>query len=109
MNLSYCSSTGEYLTWPNPSRNPDPNSRQAIPAKIKKKIFERDHYRCRYCGSFQDLIIEHVIPFVRTKDNSEENLVTACHKCNSKKQDRTPEEAGLILMPPPVLVSQSEQ
>jgi 5-methylcytosine-specific restriction endonuclease McrA len=43
------------------------------------------------------LVLDHVVPHVRTKDDSEENLVTACRVCNSKKQDRTPEEAGMVL------------
>lgn len=88
-----------YLTWTKPIRV-DPHKRKSI-SKIRKKIFERDAYRCRYCGSYLNLVIDHVIPHIRTQDDSEENLATACRKCNGKKKDRTPEEAGMILLPVP--------
>ena len=98
---------GRFLTWTNPRRR-NPNARKPIPGKLRKKIFERDAYRCRYCGSHLDLVLDHVIPHVRTKDDREENLVTACQVCNSKKQDRTPEEAGMTLLFISICVVQAE-
>lgn len=71
--------------------------KQAIPAKLKKAVFERDSYRCRYCGSHKNLTADHVFPESRGGEMSLENLVTACSSCNSKKGPRTPEEAGMIL------------
>lgn len=100
MNRYWHRRSGEYLTWTNPVRV-DPYKRKGIPAKIRQQIFERDAYRCRYCGEHTNLVIEHVVPHIRTQDDSEENLVTACRKCNAKKKDRTPEEAGMVLLPIP--------
>lgn len=90
-----------FLTWTEPVRV-DPYKRKSL-SKIRKKIFERDAYRCRYCGGYLNLVIDHVIPHIRTQDDNEENLVTACGKCNGKKKDRTPEEAGMILLPVPAV------
>ena len=45
--------------------------------------------------------LDHVQPYAKSGTEEEENLVTACTLCNSKKRDRTPEEAGMILLPPP--------
>nr|WP_243895924.1 HNH endonuclease [Paenibacillus sp. F411] len=66
-----------------------------IPTKIKKSVFERDGYRCRYCDSYKDLTADHIFPESRGGEASLENLVTACSECNSRKGARTPEEAGM--------------
>jgi 5-methylcytosine-specific restriction endonuclease McrA len=54
------------------------------------KVFERDHYTCRYCGldgraSFENwlvLTVDFVHPRVKGGKKSDENLVTACQPCN---------------------------
>jgi 5-methylcytosine-specific restriction endonuclease McrA len=51
-------------------------------------IFERDEYRCVYCGAqfpAEELTLDHVQPRVRGGDRSEGNLVTACGACNTRK------------------------
>lgn len=54
----------------------------------RKRIFERDEYRCVYCGERfepEELTLDHVQPRVRGGDRSEGNLVTACSACNTLK------------------------
>ena len=54
-------------------------------------IFERDGYRCVYCGEqfpADELTLDHVQPRVRGGDRSEGNLVTACKACNTLKGHR---------------------
>lgn len=58
-------------------------------------IFRRDGHKCVYCGTNKNLTIDHVLPKSRGGDNSWKNLVTCCGICNLKKDDRTPEEAGM--------------
>ena len=68
------------------------------PKKIsvsKNRIMKRDKFRCVYCGSQRHLTIDHVLPKSRGGRTSWDNVVTACHKCNNKKDNKTPEEAGL--------------
>jgi 5-methylcytosine-specific restriction endonuclease McrA len=51
-------------------------------------IFERDHFRCCYCGNefpADELTLDHVQARVRGGDRSEGNLVTACKACNTLK------------------------
>ena len=57
----------------------------------RNQIFERDGYRCVYCGEQFDgaeLTLDHVQPRVRGGDHSEGNLVTACKGCNTLKGHR---------------------
>ena len=63
----------------------------------RKNILRRDEHKCQYCGSTQNLTIDHVIPKSKGGEDSWENLVTACIKCNNRKGNRTPEEAGMVL------------
>ncbi len=65
----------------------------------RKNILKRDGYKCAYCGrSDLPLTIDHVIPRSKGGKETWENLVTACYRCNNKKGDRTPNEAGMPLL-----------
>lgn len=72
-----------------------------------EQIVARDRGQCRYCGvrvNWQDRrgksggTYDHVDP---AGDNTLENVVVACRKCNGRKRDRTPEEAKMPLLPVP--------
>jgi 5-methylcytosine-specific restriction endonuclease McrA len=74
----------------------------------KRNVFARDGYRCQYCGSSENLTLDHVVPRSRRHEvrleygiNSWQNCVTACLACNLKKGDRLPEEVGMKLRRPP--------
>ncbi len=63
-------------------------------------IFERDKNMCQYCGRTfdrKDLNLDHVVPRHRGGPTSWENIVCSCVKCNTRKGNRTPNEAGMIL------------
>lgn len=75
------------------------SSRASIPPALRRAIFERDGYRCRYCGGYHGgLVLEHVMPWSRGGTDTADNLVTACVPCNQKKSNRTPDEAGMPLL-----------
>ncbi|MEZ4901376.1 MAG: HNH endonuclease [Spirosomataceae bacterium] len=59
----------------------------------RQNIFKRDGHRCVYCGTHEDLTLDHVLPKSRGGRTSWDNLATACKRCNTRKGDRTPEEA----------------
>ena len=67
----------------------------------RKNVMKRDGNRCQYCGSSSDLTIDHVIPKSRNGKDTWDNLVTACNKCNHKKGNKTPSEAGMKLKKDP--------
>lgn len=62
--------------------------RRRLTAVAKEKIFIRDKYECQYCGSHEDLEIDHIIPLSKGGNNEDSNLITACHKCNNLKGDK---------------------
>ncbi len=63
----------------------------------RANIFKRDDHSCLYCGATKNLTIDHVIPKSKGGKTSWNNLATACHRCNTLKGDKTPEQAGMEL------------
>jgi len=63
----------------------------------RKRLFKRDRYQCGYCGSKNNLTIDHIIPKSKGGLNTWDNLVTSCFRCNSIKDNKTPSEAGMRL------------
>lgn len=61
----------------------------------RQNIFRRDGHSCQYCGTTDDLTLDHVIPKSRGGKTNWDNLLTACKRCNSRKGDFTPEEANM--------------
>jgi 5-methylcytosine-specific restriction endonuclease McrA len=65
------------------------------------KIYQRDGYKCVYCGTHKKLTIDHVIPKSKGGLNTWENMVTCCFDCNSKKGSKTLQEANMKLSTKP--------
>lgn len=63
----------------------------------RHNVFKRDSNRCVYCGSRDNLTIDHVVPKSLGGRDSWENLVAACQGCNAKKGSKTPEQVGLTM------------
>lgn len=69
----------------------------------RKSIFARDAHTCQYCGvSRVPLTLDHIIPKDKGGHTDWDNLVCCCIKCNNKKGNRTPEEAGMRLIRQPM-------
>jgi len=71
----------------------------------RRNILLRDKSTCQYCSkrvTGKDATMDHVLPSSRGGKSSWENIVTACCKCNNKKDNRTPKEAGMKLLKEPV-------
>jgi 5-methylcytosine-specific restriction endonuclease McrA len=64
----------------------------------RHSILARDHYTCQYCGSKgKELTIDHVVPRWAGGQNTWDNLVACCRRCNLKKADKTPQQAHMKL------------
>lgn len=71
----------------------------------RRNVFARDANRCQYCGKrfpTSELSLDHVVPRSRGGETSWENIVCSCVQCNVRKGGRTPHEAHMHLVRPPV-------
>lgn len=60
-------------------------------AENRLKVFERDGYRCQYCGKQLtrfSATLDHIQPVSHGGTNSFDNLITACLHCNSRRGNR---------------------
>ena len=69
------------------------------PGLSKDGVKRRDK-RCAYCNGRPETV-DHILPRSRGGENSWMNLVAACFRCNQRKADRTPQEAGMKLLVTP--------
>jgi hypothetical protein len=64
-----------------------------IEQRVSWAVYERDHYKCCYCGHGGiPLTVDHLIPWEQGGPSIEANLLTACRKCNKTKGNMTYEE-----------------
>jgi len=55
--------------------------------KIKQRILRRDGFICQYCGQEANTV-DHVIPRRLNGNDSDDNLVASCRRCNLAKGGR---------------------
>lgn len=68
----------------------------------RKNILKRDGHRCAYCGKkVSELTLDHILPRSRGGEDTWDNLVACCLRCNNKKGNRTPAESGMKLLVKP--------
>ena len=69
----------------------DPSSHVKRPRDMGMRrdyILERDEYKCTECGGETGLQVHHIMPVSEKPDHSEDNLITLCIYCHSKKDGR---------------------
>lgn len=74
------------------------------PLLSNSALFARDSHLCLYCGqqfARPQLTRDHVIPLSRGGLDIWENVVSACFHCNSRKSNRTPQQAHMPLLAVP--------
>jgi 5-methylcytosine-specific restriction endonuclease McrA len=74
------------------------------PSLTNTALFARDGALCMYCGkeySRHSLTRDHVIPLSKGGRDIWENVVCACFHCNSRKGNRTPQQASMPLLAVP--------
>lgn len=70
----------------------------------RQNVYLRDKQQCQYCGkkvTKHNYTLDHVIPKSSPDGRGKlcwENVVLACKPCNTKKANRTPQEAGMPLI-----------
>jgi len=71
----------------------------------RHNIYMRDGNTCQYCGEElprAELNLDHVVPRAQGGRTTWENVVCCCIDCNLSKGARTPDQAGLKLLKPPL-------
>ena len=78
-----------------------PHALDPTPTLTNLALFARDQSLCLYCGrQFQRsaLTRDHVQPVSKGGRDIWENVVSACLHCNSRKGNRTPQQASMPLL-----------
>lgn len=70
---------------------------RAQAALTRRAVFARDSWMCQYCGGTAENV-DHVIPRSRGGEHAWENVVAACRRCNSRKENRLAHDVGMKLM-----------
>jgi len=86
--------------------------RRLFDSPTRKAVFIRDGFRCQYCGvriSMTSGTRDHVVPRSRGGADNLGNVVAACVPCNTHKDARTPDEAGMPLLSRPRALSEDEK
>jgi len=81
------------------------------PALNNRELFRRDRHLCGYCGNqFSDskLTRDHIIPKAQDGKDTWMNVVSCCARCNQRKDNKTPQEAGMQLLFTPYVPSRAE-
>lgn len=68
---------------------------------IVKELFERQP-ECQFCGSTENLTVDHIWPTSKGGRTVEDNIQTLCMPCNSFKRDRLflADNKGMIISDP---------
>jgi 5-methylcytosine-specific restriction endonuclease McrA len=65
---------------------------KATPSQIRKHC-EKAKGICFYCRrKFKSLTVDHIVPMAKGGTHTLDNIVFACHACNSEKRDLDPAE-----------------
>lgn len=62
-------------------------SRPPIPREVVDAVWVRDNGRCVYCGSTENLQLDHIIPYSKGGASTIENLQILCQRCNIRKSN----------------------
>ena len=65
----------------------DEPKRPPIPREVVDAVYKRDGGKCVYCGSVENLQLDHIIPFSKGGATTLENLQLLCQKCNLEKSN----------------------
>jgi 5-methylcytosine-specific restriction endonuclease McrA len=83
-----CEENGCHRAWVRRrNASPEHRARKLLTKERRRRIYQRDGFRCVRCGSGKDLTVGHEPPLATQLDPlreyADEELVTECRPCNS--------------------------
>ena len=63
-----------------------------IPVRIRRRVLERDEYKCVWCGEEEKKRVSYFIQKRAGGETSYYNLVTTCEECKRKRHYDTPSD-----------------
>jgi len=54
---------------------------------VRDRILDKYNHKCNYCGSEENLQVDHIIPLSRGGVHSETNFQILCRSCNINKKN----------------------
>ena len=87
------------------------SNKRIIPPLTNRELFLRDAHLCMYCGSeFSERLLtrDHVLPLSKGGKDKWSNVVTACKHCNTRKGNKSPEQAHMPLLAIPFVPNWAE-
>ena len=85
--------------------------RAFAPVLSNRLLFARDQHVCLYCGNCypaSELSRDHIVPTSKGGKDRWTNCVTACRRCNNRKANKSPEQAGMQLLAIPFVPNRYE-
>lgn len=85
--------------------------KRTVPALTNENLFGRDLHICAYCGnefSKKNLTRDHIVPKFFGGPNTWMNCVTACKRCNNKKDHVLLEHTDMKLLYVPYVPNREE-
>ena len=85
--VTVASETGLQAATPNPiqTANSTVKKRNAIPASVKRYVWQRAQSKCEICKSTYAPQTDHIIPHALGGTNESENLRLLCRNCNQRQ------------------------
>ncbi len=84
-------STSDWPGWvdyigpfPYPQQSPQ-YKKVVIPRNVRWAVWKRDDFRCKQCGTRDNLSVDHILAEAKGGTLDMDNLQTLCRPCNSRK------------------------
>lgn len=76
-------------------------SRQTESAEIRKRLLEKQRYRCAICKmplDYSKSHLDHIVPFSLVGDQLDNNYQMLCETCNTRKGDSVYYELSMLIL-----------
>jgi hypothetical protein len=62
--------------------------REPIPMSVRRGVWFRDGRCCQWCGAFDNLQLDHIVPWSNGGSDRSDNLRLLCANCNETRSNR---------------------